>query len=100
MPTHAETAAMSNLAFDTLAYVKKLRTAGVPDQQAEAHAEAIADVVGEKLATKQDIFILKQDLVTLESRLESRIVLKLGAIVIGSAAILGIVLSILEFTVN
>ncbi len=61
--------------FDTLAYVKKLRAAGVPEDQAEVQAEALAEVVDEKLATKDDIRELKRDL----KELELRLVIKLGA---------------------
>jgi len=44
-----------SITFDTLAYANKLKAAGVPDKQAEVQAEAIAEVIGDKLATKQDL---------------------------------------------
>jgi hypothetical protein len=54
------------VAFDTLTYVRRLREVGVPQEQAEAHAEALAAAVTETLATKQDLRELaattKQDL--------------------------------------
>lgn len=34
--------------FGTLAYAKKLKQAGVPEKQAEVHAEAIAELVDER----------------------------------------------------
>jgi hypothetical protein len=40
------------VAFDTLTYVRRLREVGVPQEQAEAHAEALAAAVTETLATK------------------------------------------------
>lgn len=43
------------LVFDTLAYSNKLKEAGVPVKQAEAQAELLAEVIGDQLATKQDI---------------------------------------------
>lgn len=43
------------IAFDTLAYARKLKGAGFSDQQAEIQAEALADIIDERLATKQDI---------------------------------------------
>ena len=49
---------MTTLTFDTLAYVKKLREAGVDEKQAEAQAVALAAVLKEtsgELVTKQDI---------------------------------------------
>ena len=49
---------MTTITFDTLAYVKKLREAGIEEKQAEAQAVALASVLKEtssELATKQDI---------------------------------------------
>ena len=56
----------SAITFDTLAYVKKLKAAGVPEKQAEAHAETFAEIVEDRIATKQDILVLKQGLKELE----------------------------------
>jgi hypothetical protein len=42
-------------AFDTLGYAKKLREAGIPQQQAEAHAEAAREFVMAELVTKTDL---------------------------------------------
>ena len=58
-------------AFDTHAYVKRLRNAGVSEEQAEAQAELQAQVlsslVTEKLATKEDLANLrKEDIVGLK----------------------------------
>jgi hypothetical protein len=60
---------MTTITFDTLKYVERLRAAGVPDAQAKAEAEALAEVLasgGQDLATKGDL----RDL---ERRLEGRI---------------------------
>ena len=46
---------MSANMFDTLKYVRRLRGAGVSQEQAEAHADALADALGETVATKSDI---------------------------------------------
>jgi len=43
------------IAFDTLAYANKLKKAGIPGEQAEVHAAAIAEIVNEQMATKRDI---------------------------------------------
>jgi hypothetical protein len=43
------------VAFDTLTYARRLREVGVPQEQAEAHAEALAAAVTETLATKHDV---------------------------------------------
>lgn len=57
---------MPTLASDTLEFAKKLKAANFTQDQAEALAEAVAGIVEERLATKQD---LKE----LETRLEARI---------------------------
>ena len=56
------------VAFDTLAYAKRLRSAGCSEQLAEVQAEALAAVVTENIATKQDL-----------RELEYRLTLRLGA---------------------
>jgi len=48
--------------FDTLQYAKKLREAGFTEQQAEVQAEAMAELVDDKLATKRDMLELKLEL--------------------------------------
>ena len=45
--------------LDTLAFAKRLREAGVPNAQAEAHAEAAHDFFTGTLATKTDVVDLK-----------------------------------------
>lgn len=51
---------MTTLTFDTLKFANKLKAAGVPSEQAEAEAEALAEVMTEAvkasdLATKNDL---------------------------------------------
>ena len=56
---------MSTVTFDTLKYAEALKSAGVPDVQAKAQAEALADALrqgGQDLATKADIAELKAEL--------------------------------------
>jgi hypothetical protein len=54
---------MTTTTFDTLAYSKKLKAAGMPEQQADIQAEALFELVDEKLATKKDLELLKKDLI-------------------------------------
>ncbi len=42
-------------AFDTLGYAKKLRDAGLPQAQAEAHAEAAREFIMTELVTRYDL---------------------------------------------
>ena len=48
--------------FDTLAYARRLKEAGVSDEQAEAHAEAIRDAVTRGVAAKTDIAELRVEM--------------------------------------
>ena len=59
--------------FDTHAFVKELIAAGVPENQAEVHARLMSEMVIERLATKDDLKLLKDDLKLLEERLGARI---------------------------
>jgi hypothetical protein len=54
---------MTTTTFDTLAYAKKLRDAGIPELQAEAQAAALVDVLKDTsggLATKTDLDRLEE----------------------------------------
>ena len=75
---------MSSIAFDTLAYAKKLRAAGFNEQQAEALAEAQAELVDERLATKQDL-----------RELEYRLTIRLGAMLVVAVSIVATLVKIL-----
>jgi hypothetical protein len=48
--------------FDSLGYAKRLRDVGVPQAQAEAHAEAARDFIMAELVTKSDLLASKQEL--------------------------------------
>ena len=49
-------------AFDSLGYAKKLRDAGVPQDQAEAHAEAAREFVMTELVTRHDLETVRREL--------------------------------------
>ncbi|MBL8703128.1 MAG: DUF1640 domain-containing protein [Alphaproteobacteria bacterium] len=46
---------MGNVAFDTLKLARRLAAAGVPSQQADATAEALADTIGESAVTRDHL---------------------------------------------
>lgn len=52
-----------------LGYCKRLETVGVPREQAEVHAQMLAEVIAQ-VATKDDLIVLKDDLEALEARLK------------------------------
>ena len=72
--------AMMALAFDTLAFVKRLSAAGMDLRHAEALAETLSDHAFDSLVTKDD---LKSELRDLELRLTIR----MGAISAASTAL-------------
>jgi len=63
----------SSITFDTLAYVKKLKSAGVPEKQAEVQAETFAEILEERITTKQDLkeleLALRHDLANIKSEI-------------------------------
>ncbi len=72
---------MTTLVFNSLAYFEKLRSAGVDEEQAKVHAEAMSELIDTQLATKKDLELLKKDLV-----------IKLGGMIMGSISLLYILL--------
>lgn len=64
---------MSALTLDTLKYAKRLKAAGVAPEQAEAQAEALAEVCeagGAELVTRAD---LKEQITVLRSELQEQL---------------------------
>lgn len=73
-----------SVTVDTLGFVKHLRAAGIPDQQAEAHAEAVRDYIMTEIATKADI-------ARLEAKIDSQpnaITLRIGSIMVVGLGVL------------
>jgi hypothetical protein len=74
--------------FDTHSYVKKLVAAGVPEAQAEIHAQVFGEVIIERLATKDDLQALRADLRGDLKDLELRMILRFGAMLAAAVAIM------------
>jgi hypothetical protein len=49
--------------FDTLEYARRLAEAGIPEAQADAHAQALSDVLANAIVVPGDLLLLKTDLV-------------------------------------
>ncbi len=90
----------------TTAYSKRLKEAGVPDAQAEVHAESVAELIDERIATKQDLkeleITLKRDVKELEAilkrdvkEMELRLTIRLGAMMAASIAIIAALVKLL-----
>ena len=92
----------STITFDTLAYVKKLKAAGVPEKQAEVQAETFAEIIEDRIATKHDILLLKQDLKELEltlkrdiSNIKAEIIKWVAGMLVAQAAIVATLVKLL-----
>jgi phenylalanyl-tRNA synthetase alpha subunit len=51
-------------AFDTLAFAKRLRDGGIPEREAEVHAEAAREFIMTELVTKTDLDATRRELET------------------------------------
>jgi len=72
---------MSAITFDTLGYFEKLKAVGVPEEQAKVQANAMRDVIEDKLVTKSE-------LATQLKELEYRLTIRLGSMLAASVAVL------------
>ena len=84
--------------FDSLGYAKRLRDGGVPQDQAEAHAEAARDFMIAELATKSDLLATEQRLQTsintLEETLTLRLTVRLGTMLVVGVGVLATILKL------
>ncbi|WP_297260773.1 hypothetical protein [uncultured Desulfovibrio sp.] len=68
---------MSSLVFNSLEYARRLEAAGFTRQQAETQANILAEVIDERVATKQDL-----------RELELRLVVRFGAMLAAGVGLL------------
>ena len=61
------------LIFDTFDYAKKLQRAGLTEEQASVHVEALRNLVEHDLATKQDIANVQRDIAELRKETQQGI---------------------------
>jgi hypothetical protein len=85
---------MTTMIFDTLAYSKKLKEAGFTELQAEVQAEALAELIDDKLATKQDIVLLKKDIDTMVLELSNKLTIRMGSIAVLSLTALALIIKL------
>ena len=86
---------VTTIAFDTLAYANKLKQAGVPGRQAEVQAEAMAELVEERLATKRDLSALEERIANRMNELEYRLTVRLGSMLVVAVSILAALVKLL-----
>ena len=94
-------------AFDTLGYAKRLREAGVSNDQAEAHAEAAREFIMTELVTKSDLYAVKSeldlrllatrnDLQAALDKMALQLTVRLGGIVVASVGVAVAVVGLLS----
>ena len=76
------------IAFDTLAYAKKMIAAGFTQKQAETQAEALAEIIDEQVVSRQYLDIRLREL-------EMRLTLRLGGMMVACIAIVAALVQLL-----
>ncbi len=84
----------TTITFDTLAFVKQLKSAGFNDNQAEIQAQAINQALSDfqnsrlnELSTKVDLFTAKAELQTEIAKAKSEIIKWVAGMLVAQAAI-------------
>lgn len=72
---------MKSSRYNPLTYSRKLENAGINDKAADVIAQELSNLINEDLATKSDLKVL-----------ETKLVIKLGGIMITGITILGFIL--------
>ncbi len=78
---------MSANVLNTYQAVKTLREAGVGESQAEAMVNIMNDGIGDNLATRDDLRVLKQELTQDLRLLEQRLTIRLGGLMIAVSSL-------------
>ena len=93
---------MTAITFDSLGYFERLKDAGFTEEQAKVQANALREIIEERLATKADLVQLEERLTNeirkMESemqKLELRMTLKTGAMLAASVAIVATLVKLL-----
>ena len=68
--------------FDTLDYAKRLASAGVPPQQAEAHAAALGEVLGSAVVVHGELAALERNLLGEIKLVSQNVDTKVGALAV------------------
>jgi len=87
--------AMATITFDTHTYVKKLKAVGVSEEQAEVHAETIAELIYEQLATKRDLKELEISLKAEIEKTKADIIKWVAGMLVAQAAIVATLVKLL-----
>lgn len=75
--------------FNGITYQKKLKDAGLDHRIADVHAEEIQTILNTEIATKQDLDLL-----------ETKMIIKLGSLVVGCTFIISCMIGVLGFILH
>ena len=79
------------LLFDKLRFIDRLTHAGVAEEQARAHAEAMEEALREAVATKSDIAAVRSDIIKLEHKIDLAVrdmTIRTGGMMVAVVAVL------------
>jgi hypothetical protein len=62
--------ATTEITFDKLVYIDRLKSAGIDEPHARAHAEALDQALRDTVATKHDLRDVRDEIVRLENKIE------------------------------
>jgi hypothetical protein len=65
--------ASTEITFDKLVYIDRLKSGGIAEPQARAHAEALDQALRDTVATRHDIQELRNEIIRLENKFDSKI---------------------------
>jgi len=86
---------MTTITFDTHTFVKKLKAVGFTEEQAEVFAAEQARLIEDKLATKNDLVELENDLRRDMKELEYRMIIKLGTLMVLAIGVMATLVKLL-----
>ena len=82
---------MPTTTFDTFENVKRLKAVGFTEEQAVEQTKIITELIENRLATKQDIELIRKDL----KELEMRLTIRMGTIMAASIVIVAALVKLL-----
>ena len=89
----------ASITFDTHAYVKKLKAVGFTEEQAEVLSSTQAELIEERLATKQDIekleTVLKQHIQIESAKIKADVIKWVAGMLVAQAAIVATLVKLL-----
>jgi len=86
---------MSAITFDTLKFARALKNAGVPDEQAEAFADAFRDATSDELVTRDYLNARVADVETRIETAKADIVKWMAGLLIAQAAVVAALVKLL-----